>query len=1100
MCVSSGCKKLMLDSIFCLVDSPGTHRKGAINVAWSWLKNESERNFHASDNQSRLYRCGASCFAEDRRIYTSNVPFIGLLEAEVLMPASTEAISEDSVGYLDDVKKGKPRRFVMICQGASVESLVIYKKGNVDKYIKEAKASGKGTVSYGIVDGKGPNITFKLSRAEGFKKEPTTSPKLKGFLKDEADFTCIPEIEIIDAHAPMLDKDDPLVARFLKLGESSLLACDNYPDRASEIYSSCTEIEGILDKDPSSDTAHGMIGKLETLLSGLLLAPPPKKDEGPKDEPPPENKEATGFKSKIAGLFGLAVKMVSEGVESVKSAVFGSEPEQPKSNVPDAPKLDPEAAKFKSRLSDLLKQATPYVASIGNEIKAIAGEARELADKSNFTDANEKLKDLIVLIKKAQTTPTSQDAKEQTAVFGERLNNIKPDLEVLKAGDAEAKLKASEATSLVKQGAGYTQKGDFEEAFSLMTQAEDLVSAAVKALEERQEKLDDAKESLRSAQRIWLAVKTELTNDLGTLPKEIEEKLAKVETALKLENETDPVKIEKACDESGDALQEIDTAAKELVQEKLAYQTDLELIEGRIKAMEGHTKATVQFIAGKITAIKNQVAAAKLLAGKHEYADASTSLREVAKTSLEAEKLADLHAEYSAVLNDRLSLVNALPSPAPHVDIGTMITAVKKKYNDATGHATKNEFGQAVTLLNQVPQDCIDTQWAAKRCGEYTKKRGDLKSYIEEREKEPDVVEVGLYLPTIRDLYDQSDYDTTKDFTKSLTLLERADGMDTPLFKAIKLLNEFRTERKNAEDKITELENHAGKEGIPDPIARLKSDLDFADTKKTAHEYVAAKNVCLNIIKLFADAKKKADECKTYLDLKKSVDNKKKAITGDRSDQVAGLISESDNLVSEAEKKATAKDYIEAKKLLDAAMTRCEQAEAIFKNLKWAKGVEDGADASINNLASDFNSAYAQFTGAKSQVTGYDKQPWYATEVNNAQRKADNARTEATKTPTPDFAAAQQLLREAIADVTKVVFLVDERTVYESIRKPLADRAAALKNPVARGTALADEIKELEDKLAEAKTEADNKKFPAAESKLTEAAKLRQELDVLAGF
>ena len=54
------------------------------------------------------------------------------------------AMNEESISYLEEVKKGKPRKFAMICKGASVVSLVIYKKGNVEKRKKEAKEAGKG--------------------------------------------------------------------------------------------------------------------------------------------------------------------------------------------------------------------------------------------------------------------------------------------------------------------------------------------------------------------------------------------------------------------------------------------------------------------------------------------------------------------------------------------------------------------------------------------------------------------------------------------------------------------------------------------------------------------------------------------------------------------------------------------------------------------------------------------------------------------------------------------------------------------------------------------------------------------------------------------
>ena len=83
------------------------------------------------------------------------------------------AMSKESIAMLDDVRKGKPRKFAMICKGTKVISLVVYKKGNVEqkkkKKKKEAKESGKGEFYFGIIDGRGMDVSFKLARADGFE-------------------------------------------------------------------------------------------------------------------------------------------------------------------------------------------------------------------------------------------------------------------------------------------------------------------------------------------------------------------------------------------------------------------------------------------------------------------------------------------------------------------------------------------------------------------------------------------------------------------------------------------------------------------------------------------------------------------------------------------------------------------------------------------------------------------------------------------------------------------------------------------------------------------------------------------------------------------
>ena len=64
------------------------------------------------------------------------------------------SVSNDSKAYLEEVKKGKSRKFAMICKGTEVISLVVYKKGGVEKRKKEAKESGKGQFYFGTVGGK----------------------------------------------------------------------------------------------------------------------------------------------------------------------------------------------------------------------------------------------------------------------------------------------------------------------------------------------------------------------------------------------------------------------------------------------------------------------------------------------------------------------------------------------------------------------------------------------------------------------------------------------------------------------------------------------------------------------------------------------------------------------------------------------------------------------------------------------------------------------------------------------------------------------------------------------------------------------------------
>ncbi len=108
------------------------------------------------------------------------------------------AFDSDSAKFLDEVKKGKPRKFAMMLKGEKVVSLVIYKKGSLEKYKKQAREEGKGQFYHGVIDGKGQNIVFKLCREDGFEAPPGKEIKLKQYLKEEAGVQFRPTYEIVD--------------------------------------------------------------------------------------------------------------------------------------------------------------------------------------------------------------------------------------------------------------------------------------------------------------------------------------------------------------------------------------------------------------------------------------------------------------------------------------------------------------------------------------------------------------------------------------------------------------------------------------------------------------------------------------------------------------------------------------------------------------------------------------------------------------------------------------------------------------------------------------------------------------------------------------
>ncbi|MCM2369892.1 hypothetical protein [Aporhodopirellula aestuarii] len=133
-------------------------------------------------------------------------------------------ISEDTIEMIESqVKKGKARKFFLIYKGASIKTLVVFKKGPFGPKIMKAKKDGfKGDVCYGVVTGSGKNLFFQLPangevaaamKVESWEeKPPTKKAKLREFLNGcglsfKPEFNMITKVS--DAPDPESESDIP---------------------------------------------------------------------------------------------------------------------------------------------------------------------------------------------------------------------------------------------------------------------------------------------------------------------------------------------------------------------------------------------------------------------------------------------------------------------------------------------------------------------------------------------------------------------------------------------------------------------------------------------------------------------------------------------------------------------------------------------------------------------------------------------------------------------------------------------------------------------------------------------------------------------------
>ncbi len=165
------------------------------------------------------------------------------------------AVDSDTKKFLEEVKKGKPRKFVMICKGIKILSMVVYKKGTVEKYKKEAKKDGKGQFYHGVVDGKGLNISFKLLSADGYEEPPGKELILKDFLKTEAGMKFKPSYAIVE-ELPKVNESDEVETALESstsdgVSESDNSLADQFRNRLTALVPQIKAVVGT----PSGDEA-----------------------------------------------------------------------------------------------------------------------------------------------------------------------------------------------------------------------------------------------------------------------------------------------------------------------------------------------------------------------------------------------------------------------------------------------------------------------------------------------------------------------------------------------------------------------------------------------------------------------------------------------------------------------------------------------------------------------------------------------------------------------------------------------------------------------------------------------------------------------------
>jgi hypothetical protein len=320
------------------------------------------------------------------------------------------AIDDESREMLEsDVKKGKARKFILVCKGAQIRSLVVFKKGPYGPRINKTKKSGfRGEFYCGVVTGKGVNVNLQLPgnpavsaamNAEGnvYEDVPCKISKLRSFFAEEAELKFKPEITIVTSLSDISVVDEDDTSDSPTDAASAVAAADVNGDAAAGAAAAATD-------DFLKQKLQDALSKLTPHIKSAIAAAPNRKNE--------LLQQAAGIRSAIEDgqLNDAKTELVAYGALLKQIAAGGST-----DAVPAAPPVAPDQAsgEYERRLKALmpgLKQALSAGGPLVSELKAKAEQAQSLHKRKLHDASLAALDGLEKLIASAQQSGRPSDA------------------------------------------------------------------------------------------------------------------------------------------------------------------------------------------------------------------------------------------------------------------------------------------------------------------------------------------------------------------------------------------------------------------------------------------------------------------------------------------------------------------------------------------------------------------------------------------------------------------------------------------------------------------------------------------------------------------
>lgn len=401
------------------------------------------------------------------------------------------AIDDESKAMLEDhVKKGKARKFILITKGATIKSLIVFKKGPYGPKINKAKKDGfRGEATCGVITGKGVNISFQLPgtaevssamKTEGnvYEGEPCKIAKLRAFFKDEADLKFKPEFQIVKSIS------DVTVVSELD---------DETEENLGEVAAGDLELEERKQKLVEA------LKRLTAVIQQAVAAQPARKNEilAP----------VAGIKEHLqAGRLDEAKQGLLTYNEFLKEILGKSSPPIGSAPPPPPPAPESPASAKESEWNWRLKELTPQLKEVlGKKLGdfAQAGalfKQAQAAKPTNIEQAVELLKQCAAVVKLALSEAEGEWTEATASDYEQAWNDASAEFEqqrnrIAGAGSTEA---LERFETLINEAKTLAGRGEFQQALQRAMQA-----AEIDATTRSAASAAEAKEIISKARQRW---------------------------------------------------------------------------------------------------------------------------------------------------------------------------------------------------------------------------------------------------------------------------------------------------------------------------------------------------------------------------------------------------------------------------------------------------------------------------------------------------------------------------------------------------------------------------------------------------------------------